>query len=53
MQFVVVLDVDERILDGDDSIENACSNANKALRYWQGTEDAEMRVRPLSEVIAA
>lgn len=31
MRYVVVLDVDESLLDGDDSVENACLEANTAL----------------------
>lgn len=51
MRYVVVLEVDEALLDGDDSIENACSVANEVLQYTPGTEP--MTVRPLSEIIAA
>lgn len=49
-QFVVVLELDEALMDGDDSIEVACRLANEALEHIEGTVPAT--VRPLSEIIA-
>lgn len=53
MQYVVLLDIDDTELDGDDSIENACRLANGPLGQPIGTtiNDGVMRVRPLSEVL--
>lgn len=52
MQFVMVVEVDESLLNGDESIENAASLVNDALD--SGTPGTvPMKVRPLSEVIAS
>ena len=59
MQYVMIVDVPEDILDGDDSIENAAACINHDLTHWAdillpGSETASIiTVRPLSEVIAA
>ena len=54
MQYVVVLEINENELDGDDSIENACRIANHTLAAMTVLPDNEpITVRPLSEVIAA
>jgi hypothetical protein len=49
MQYVVVLDIPEDDLNGDESIENACSITREAL---EGEAGPYITVRPLSEVIA-
>jgi len=57
MQYVVILEINENELDGDDSIENACSIANHTFTILQRNsalpDGAPITVRPLSEVIAA
>ncbi len=49
MQFVVVLNIADDTLTGDQSIENACEIVNKSIS--RGTP-VPAGVRPLSEVIA-
>lgn len=52
MLFVMVVDVDESLLDGDDTIENATRLVNDALAIsTPGVVPIE--ARPLSEVIAS
>ena len=58
MQYVVILEIDDSLLDGDESVEVACYEANRRIsqhgfvsRLLSSHYD-EIRVRPLSEVIA-
>lgn len=49
MQYVMIVDIDRSILEGDDSIENAARIANQA--FDRGTEGViPITVRPLSEI---
>lgn len=50
MQYIMLVEIDDALLDGDDSIENAASVTNEVLQYTEGTVPIE--VRPLSEVIS-
>lgn len=51
MKYVVIVDIDSSLLEGDDSIENACNIINEALD--KGSEGiVPPTVRPLSEEIA-
>jgi len=53
MQYVVVLDIDEAFLDGDDSIEAACRLVTTSFEHTFYYDDKTTpSVRPLSEVIA-
>lgn len=52
MQYVMLVEVPEQWLDGDDSIENATRVVNMQLRVSPTPSSLEVNVRPLSEVLA-
>lgn len=55
MQYIMVVDIDEALLEGDDSIENAANVLNDAIHegFKASMEVTNVAsVRPLSEVIA-
>lgn len=49
MQYVMIVEVPEESLDGDDSIESAARAVNEAF----DVAEVPFNVRPLSEVIAS